>query len=126
MSERDMKVLGYVAQRQGKPEMVCDGDSCVVAGSERKMTDYIKAFSNSPSASYQISKARYGHVMKVMKLGGAYSFDEESYPRFYSLAREDGMELVDFTPTNQDRPEGPAISLMRVQWIEKHQVRTRH
>jgi len=120
MSDRDMKVLGYVAQRQGKPEMVCEGDSCVVAGSGRKMNEYIKAFSNSPSTGYQVSKARYGDVMKGLKLGGAYSFDEESYARFYTLAREDGMKLVDFTPMMHNWPEGPAISLMRVQWVEKH------
>jgi hypothetical protein len=52
MSDRDMKVLGYVAQKLGTPEAVCDGDSCLIAGSERKMNEYIKAFSNSPSTSY--------------------------------------------------------------------------
>ena len=119
MSDRDMKVLGYVAQKQGTPEAVCDGDSCIVAGSERKMNEYIKTFSDNPRTNYQISKARYGHVMKVMKLGGADSFDEESYSRFYSLACEEGMESVDFTPKNRSRPDGPSISLMRVQWIVK-------
>jgi len=120
MSDRNTKVLGYVAQRPGTPDVVCDGDSCIVAGSERKMNEYIKAFSNNLSINYQISKARYGHVLKVMKLGGAYSFDEESYSRFYLLACRDGMELVDFTPKNHKAPDGPSISLMRVQWIEKH------
>lgn len=100
--------------------MICDGDSCIVAGSERKMNEYIKAFSNSPSTRYQITKARYGHVMKGMKLAAAYSFDEESYSRFHLLACEDGMQLVDFSPMNHRKPDGPSISLMRVQWIEKH------
>ena len=54
-----------------------------------------------------------------MILGGAYSFDQESYSRFYPLACDDGIDLVDFTPGNQKRPHGPAISLMRVQWISK-------
>ena len=118
MSDRDTKVLGYVALKPGTPDVVCDGDSCIVAGSEKKMNEYIKGFSNNPDTNYQISKARYGHVLKGIKLGGAYSFDEESYSRFCLLAREDGMELV--APSmNHKRPDGPSISLMRVQWIVK-------
>lgn len=120
MSDRDMKVLGYVALKPGTPNVVCDGDYCIVAGSEKKMNEYIKAFSNDPNTNYQISKARYGHVLRAMRLGGVYSFDEESYTRFCPLACEDGMELVDFTPKNHKRPDGPSISLMRVQWTLKH------
>lgn len=120
MSGRDTKVLGFVALKPGTPNVVCDGDSCIVAGSEKRMNEYIKAFSNNPDTKYQTSKARYGHVLKVIKLGGAYSFDEESYSRFCPLAREDGMELVAFTPKNDKRADGPSISLMRVQWTVKH------
>ncbi len=54
------------------------------------MNKYIRTFSQNPHGKYQISKARYGHVLKAMKLGGVYSFDEESYARFHQLAREDG------------------------------------
>ena len=119
MSDRDTKVLGYVAVKTGTYDVVCDGDSCIVAGSEKKMNEYIKTFSNNLNTSYQISKARYGHILKVMRLGGAYSFDEESHSRFYPLACKDGMELVDFTPKNHEKPDGPSISLMRVQWTVK-------
>ena len=54
-----------------------------------------------------------------MKLGGVYSFDEESYARFHSLARKDGMEVKDFTPDHDKKPDGPAIPLMRAQWTVK-------
>ena len=119
MSDKDTKVLGYVAVRVGTINVLCDGDSCIVVGAEKKMNEYIKTLSVDRNAKYQISKARYGHVLKVMKLGGVYSFDQESYSRFYPLASEDGIELVDFTPDNQERPDGRAISLMRVHWISK-------
>jgi hypothetical protein len=119
MSGKDTKVLGYVAVKPGTINVLCDGDACIVAGSEKKMNEYIKTLSVDRNAKYQISKARYGHVLKAMKLGGVYSFDQESYSRFYPLACEDGIELVDFTPDNQERPNGTAISLMRVQWISK-------
>ena len=116
MGDKETKVLGYVAVKSGTPDALCDGDSCIVAGSERKMNDYIRTFAHNPHGKYQITKARYGHVLMAMKLGGVYSFDEESYARFRPLAREDGMELVDFTPEKQRKPDGPAISLMRVRW----------
>ena len=119
MSDKDTKVLGYVAVKVGTIIVLCDGDSCIVAGSEKKMKEYIKSLSVDRNAKYQISEARYGHVLKAMKLGGVYSFDQESYSRFYPLAFEDGIELVDFPLDNQERPDGRAISLMRVQWIPK-------
>ncbi|MEW6171964.1 MAG: hypothetical protein AB1510_02705 [Bacillota bacterium] len=119
MSNKDTKVLGYVAVQPGTINVLCYGDSCIVAGSEKQMREYIAAFSVNPNAEYRISKARYGHVLQAMKLGGVYSFDRESFSRFCPLAREDGIEVVDFTPDNQCMPDGPAISLMRVQWISK-------
>jgi hypothetical protein len=119
MSDRDAKVLGYVAVKLGAPDVLCVSDSCVVAGSESKMKEHILTLSHNAHGKYQITKARYGHVLKVMKLGGVYSFDEESYARFHPLAREDGMEVVDFTPEHEKKPAGPAIPLIRVQWRAK-------
>ena len=117
MGDRDTKVLGYVAVRPGTINVLCDGDSCIVAGSEKQMREYIAAFSADRDAAYRISKARYGHVLQAMKLGGAYSFDRESFSRFCPLAQADGLDIVDFTQNNQERPDGPAIPLMRVQWV---------
>jgi hypothetical protein len=34
MSDKDAKVLGYVAVKPGAPDVLCVGDSCVVAGSD--------------------------------------------------------------------------------------------
>ncbi len=119
MSDKDTKVLGYVARKPGTLNTLCDGDSCIVAGSENKMKEYIRTVSRNPDGNYEITKARYGHVLMAMKLGGAYSFDNESYERFRPLAIQDGMETVDFTPKKQKKPDGPAISLMRVEWRAK-------
>jgi hypothetical protein len=119
MSEKDTKVLGYIAVQPGTINVLCDGDSCIVAGSEQKMRECIEAFSVDRHASHRISKARYGHVLRAMKLGAAYSFDQQSFSRFCPLARKDGIEVVEFIPDNRGRPDGPAILLMRVQWISK-------
>ena len=119
MSNKDTTVLGFIAILRGTINVLCDGDSCIVTGSEKRMKEYIATFATEPKAQYRITKARYGHVLQVMKMGGAYSFDQESFSRFGPLAREDGIDVVDFTPKERERPEDPAIPLMRVQWISK-------
>ena len=103
MSNSHTKVLGYIATLPGKIDLLCDGDSCIIAGSEKTMKEYIANFSNQTG----------------LKLGAAYSFDHESYLRFCPLATEDGMDFVDFTPEDKARPAGLAVSLMRVQWISE-------
>ena len=119
MRDTDSKVLGFVASIPGTINMLCDGDSCIVAGSEKQMQGYITAMSSDPKTKYRITKARYGHVVKAMKLGGAYSFDREAFSRLAPLARQDGIDLVDFTPAVRTKQEGRGIPLMRVTWIAK-------
>ena len=119
MSDKATKVLGFVAIQPGTINVLCDGDSCIVASSEERMKQYIATISTDPQKEYRISKARYGRVLQAMRLGGAYSFDKESFSRFCPLARGDGIDIIDFKPQNRGRPDGPAIPLMRVQWIWK-------
>ena len=49
----------------------------------------------NPDASDKVTiiKARFGEIMQGMNRGGAYSFDEESYNRFYPLAVKAGMKI---------------------------------
>jgi hypothetical protein len=119
MRDKDTKVLGYVAVQTGSINVFCDDDSCIVAGSEKLMEEYIATISTDRKSAFRITKARYGQILQAMQIGGAYSFDRESYPKFCSLARDDGFELADFTPNNHNKPDKPGISLMRVQWLAK-------
>ena len=121
MSDEETKVLGFIAVVPGSINVLCDGDSCIVMGSEKSMKQYIEmSATTNPGIGYRITKARYGHVLKAMKMGGVYSFDRESFSRFCPLAREDGIDVVDFTPKDQGRQKGgTGIPLMRVQWIPK-------
>ena len=116
MSDRDSKVLGFVASIPGTINMFCDGDSCIVAGSETQMQNYIAVMNSNHKAKYRIIKVRYGQVVQAMKLGGAYSFDREAFSRLAPLAQQDGIDLVDFTPDAQTRQEGPVIPFMRLTW----------
>ena len=118
MSNKESKVLGFIAQRMGTVNLLCEEDSAIVAGSEKKMRGYIESVENKLGHSaYEIKKARYGHVLKCLKLGAAYSFDEESYSRFYPLAKDEGKKLVEFGKDANEVTHKTGIHLMRIKWI---------
>ena len=88
----DSKVIGYFAF-SSPTEVICDGDACVIAGSEQDMRNYIKSASPESSKKTTIKKTRFGEIIKGMKLGAPYAFDEQSYNRFYPLANRIGFSL---------------------------------
>lgn len=88
----DSKVIGYFA-KLSPTEVVCEGDACVIAGSEDEMKRYIKKISNNALKQAVIKKTRFGEIMNGIKLGAPYAFDERSYERFYPLANKMGLNL---------------------------------
>jgi hypothetical protein len=88
----DSKVIGYFA-KLSPTEVVCEGDACVIAGSEEEMKKYIKSISNNLLKQTVIKKTRFGEIMNGIKLGAPYAFDKESYDRFYPLAKKVGLNL---------------------------------
>jgi len=114
MSNSGSKVLGYIAMIAGTTRAVSSQGSVVVAGSEKQLREYIAIFASDRAAKYHITKARYGPVIQAIKLGHAYSFDQDGFSRLRPLAQAEGINLPDFTPANQDQLES-AIPLMRVQ-----------
>lgn len=118
MSNKESKVIGFIAQKMGTINLLCEGDSAIVAGSEKKMRDYIGSIENKlGNSSYEIKKARYGHILKCLRLGAAYSFDEESYRRFYPLTKDEGKKLVEFGKDANEVTHKTGIHLMRIKWI---------
>lgn len=116
MIDRDSRVVGYVAIGPRHMGVLCDGDSCVVAGSEEQMRHYIVSAS-SGLKDYTISKARYGHIRQALALGAAYSFDAESFERFRPLAILDRHDLSHVSTQIDAWPEsGSGIPLIRVQY----------
>ncbi len=109
----DHKVIGYFAYHPGG-EVICDGDSCIIAGSEEKMKSYIEDFGKNTKNTKKptIKKTRFGEIKRGMELGGAYSFDEESYSRFHPPARKAGINAgpEDFSEQRPGR-----VHLVRVQ-----------
>lgn len=81
--------------------ILCDGDACIIAGSDVDLKNNISKFSTDKLENHTIKKTRFGEIMRGIRLGGAYAFDETAYNRFYPLAKHEGLELgpEDFSPT---------------------------
>ena len=86
------KVIGYLAYMK-KTHPICDGDSCIIAGSKLKMKAYLRQCNPQALKRVKIVKARFARIKAALDLGAAYSFDEESYNRFYPLARKAAMNV---------------------------------
>ena len=97
MAKRDSKVIGYFSY-SSPTEIVCTGNACVISGSNKAMRDYIDEVDPTGQKGNTIKKTRFGEILRGLKLGAAYAFDEESYGRFYPLARQEGLpvEEADF------------------------------
>jgi len=91
--EDKTRVIGYFAFSPPM-DVVCDGDACVIAGSEDAMKGYIAKFGAAAKGSSAIRKTRFGEILTGMLQGGAYAFDEESYSRFQPLAAQAGIDIV--------------------------------
>ena len=88
----DSKVIGYFASLS-PTDVVCDGDACVISGSEEEMIKYLKSISTDAANQAKIRKTRFGEIIQGMKMGAPYAFDEQSYGRFYPLANKIGFNL---------------------------------
>ncbi|MBI5417114.1 hypothetical protein HZA55_04095 [Candidatus Poribacteria bacterium] len=91
-----LKIIGYFAYFS-KQSVLCDGDACVIAGSEQKMINYL-LMNKQEIAKYTIKKTRFEEIMAGINQGAAYCFDEESYNIFYPLARKHGLNMDFYRP----------------------------
>ena len=101
----ESKVIGYFAFLSPM-EVICDGDACVIAGSEQAMNNYLESVSPESLNSVIIKKTRLSEIIRGMQHGAPYAFDEAAYNRFYPLANRMGFNLKqeDFSvPTETGR-----------------------
>jgi hypothetical protein len=106
------KVIGYVAFNREKTDVICDGNACIVAGSKRKMKEYIQHHSTVKDAGI-IKKAYFSDIINVLSLGGAYLLDEESYNRFINLSNNSGLNL--HVIENEHRDSEDKLKLFRIE-----------
>ena len=95
MGNRDQKVVGYVACAS-PTDVVCPGatgDACVISGSTQAMEAFLAEIDPHRQTSHRIKRTRFGEILRGFTRGAADACDEESYARFYPLAREEGLPV---------------------------------
>jgi len=118
MKNKHKQAVGYFAVRRGTANVVCDGDACVIAGSQKEMNSYIFTLGRKNPIDFDVKKTRYGEIFQGLKMGGVYTFDKRAYKRFYPIAKTDGLSVVEFQIEDNPKPNDTAIPLMRVKWID--------
>lgn len=88
----DEKVIGSFGYLP-PAKVVCDGDSCIIAGSEVAFKRYLKKANYPKSDKVIIKKTRFIEVLRGLSLCAPYSFDKEAYHRFYPLAKKAGFNV---------------------------------
>ena len=116
MSKPPHSLIGYLAAFS-RYELLCDGDACIIAGSEAKLKDYLAVNIAALPKRYEIKKVRFDDLLRGLRAGGAYAFDEEAYQRFYPQAQRAGLKVgpEDFSTPPPAGLTRPAIHLVRVQ-----------
>ena len=108
------RVIGYFAYAS-PTHVVCDGDACIVAGSEARMKRYLEAAESSSQSDTRIKKTRLGEILNGLELGGAYAFDEEAFNRFQPLAEKAGLARA---PQDFSGPTPTGRHFVRIQIID--------
>jgi hypothetical protein len=80
------KVVGYFSYTK-EGNVFCEGDACIIAGSEELMNLYKKQMLSGYSGRDIVRKTKFGEIIRGLEQGGAYAFDREAYSKFYSLAQ---------------------------------------
>jgi len=110
------KVIGYFAYGDGYVH--CDGDACVIAGSEDRMKFYLKKIASKDYVDI-IKKTRFGEIMNGLRHGVAYAFDEEAYDRFLRYAHLNGMNDLPgidfFSEVSQSEIQKTGMHFIRIQ-----------
>jgi hypothetical protein len=86
--------IGYVAG--SGMIMICDGDACIVAGSQEKMRQIVERIHGPSASQYTIQATTFEHIRQCMQFfGAAYCFDEEAYGRFLGPAQRCGIPVTE-------------------------------
>jgi hypothetical protein len=115
MADRDTRVIGYFAYLSPTDLVCTDTDACVIAGSGEAMQQYLSEMAPS-TAGASVRKTRFVEILRGLNLGAAYAFDNESYARFYPLAREAGLDVAqpDF---DEERKRGNRFFTVRLRAV---------
>lgn len=88
------QVIGYFAYAS-PTEVYCDGNGCVIAGSQEAMSAYLNAAFPQHITKHTVKATTFEEIIKGIKLGAAYCLDEQSFARFRLLALKSGIDIGD-------------------------------
>lgn len=115
------KVVGYFSHSP-IGGVFCDGDACIIAGTESLMYSYIEAMlicdDKTKKEKSLVRKTKFGEVLAGLAQGGSYAFDKESYLKFFSFVKK--YELNNFPePEGFLSKQSPAgLHFIRIQLSE--------
>ena len=111
MSARHSKVIGYFAYAS-PTEVVCTGEACVISGSRRATEEYLSEIDPDRRKTRTIKKTTFDEIKRGLLLGAAYAFDKASYRRFYPLAKQAGLGVME---ADFEKHEGEGYRFFTVQ-----------
>lgn len=89
LNRSNEEAIGYFAYTRAG-EVCCDGDACIIAGSEELMKVYLREMGGDIDKDI-IKQTYYDEVIAGIGKGGAYAFDKEAYDRFFCIAELNGI-----------------------------------
>jgi hypothetical protein len=112
------KVVGYFSHSP-RSGVFCDGDACIIAGTESLMYSYIEAMlicdDGTKKEKSIVRKTKFGEILAGLAQGGSYAFDKEAYLKFFSFAKK--YELDNF-PEPEDffsKQSSTGLHFIRIQ-----------
>lgn len=94
MSTGRDQVIGYFAS-DSPTKVICTGEACVIAGSRRAMEEYLLEIDPARGKLRTIKKTTFDEIKRGLLLGAAYAFDKGAYRRFYPLAKQERLGVID-------------------------------
>ena len=108
------KIVGYFAHSK-KGYAFCDGDACIISGTEALMFSYIKAMLSNKKNKNIVKKTKFGEIVSGLERGGAYAFDKEAYLKFFSIAEEYGLNDLPEPNSLFLEPSPTGLHFIRIQ-----------
>ncbi|MBF0584435.1 MAG: hypothetical protein HQL80_09400 [Magnetococcales bacterium] len=105
VSDRDSKVIGYYAQFPNREVLCTMYGAYIISGSLEVIQNHVLRFGDKPE-EMTFKKMRFGEILKGLRLGAEYSFDEDSYKRFRPLAKLENVstdELEAYETDNDNK-----------------------
>ena len=112
--KKSREAIGYFAYTKAG-EICCDGEACIIAGSEELMKSYLREMGGDTDKDI-IEQTYFDEIIGGIEKGGAYAFDKESYDRFFCIAELKGIGGLPPKEMFLEYPE-EKMNLVRIQFF---------